>query len=143
MTPNPLSFDKNMPILAAFALLKLHELDAAPVIDDSGRLAGVVTAAACATWEEFSLRSSPQGRGPKDLDCTAISKIASPAVESVRHGTPSREVIDRLVQRRARQIYVVNDRNELLGVVSMSDVLRHLNEVGGRRLPRAGATHLC
>ncbi len=144
MTPSPLSFDKNMPIPKAMALLKLHELDAAPVIDEAGRLAGVVTAAACAAWEEFSLRSLPRGMVPEDLDRTAVFEIASPAVESVRHSATTREVIDRLVQRRARRIYVLDDRNELVGVVSMSDVLRQLSGSSDTwRVSRAGATHLC
>jgi CBS-domain-containing membrane protein len=114
------------------------------VIDESGRLVGVVTAAACDAWEEFSLRSSPHGFAPEKLDWTAVFEIASPAALSVRHNAPAREVIDRLVQSRARRIYVVNDWDELVGVVSMSDVLRHLNEDGNPgRVSRAGATHLC
>jgi len=144
MTPNPLSFDKNMPIQRAIALLKVYELDAAPVIDESGRLVGVVTAAACAAWEEFSLRSSPHGLVPEDLDWTAVFEIASPVVESVREGATTREVIDTLIHRGTRRVYVVNDRDELVGVVSTSDVLGHLAEgVGRGRVSRVGAAHLC
>jgi CBS domain-containing membrane protein len=144
MTRNPVSFDQNMPIQQAFALLKHHRLEAAPLIDEQGRLAGVVTAAACAAWEEFSLRSSRHGFVPEDLDWTAVFEIASADVASVSQSASSREVIERLVERRTRRVYVVNDADMLVGVVSMADVLRHLIAGGdGRVVSRAGAARLC
>jgi CBS-domain-containing membrane protein len=133
MTSDPLSFDKNMPIPKAGALLKLHSLDAAPMTDEFRRLVGVVTASACDAWAEFTLRSSPQRFVQQMHDRTPVAEIANPVVESVRRNTAGQEVVDRLVQRRARRIYVVNDWNELIGVISMSDVLRHLTEAGYSR----------
>jgi CBS-domain-containing membrane protein len=59
MTPNPLSFDKGTPICKASAMLAYYALEAAPVVDGYGRLAGLVSASACAAWKEFSMRSSP------------------------------------------------------------------------------------
>jgi CBS-domain-containing membrane protein len=107
-------------------------------------LTGIITAAACGAWEEFSLRSSSHGFVPEDLDWTAVFEIASAVVECVRDSASSREVIERLVERRARRIYVVNDSDKLVGVVSMADVLRHLIASGdGPGISRAGAAHLC
>ena len=47
MTASPLSFDTNTPIHKASALLKFHNLEAAPVVDEYGRPLGVVSSAAC------------------------------------------------------------------------------------------------
>lgn len=58
MTPDLLAFDKRLPIQKAIALLRFNELEAAPVVDEHGRLAGVVTLASCAAWDDFSRRSS-------------------------------------------------------------------------------------
>jgi CBS-domain-containing membrane protein len=144
MTPNPLAFEKQMPIQKAAALLQFNGLDAAPVIDEHGRLVGVVTSTACAAWEEFSLRSSPHGFGREVLDLTPVLEISGPVVESVREDTPADEVIDRLAERRARRIYVVNERHELVGVVSLTDLIRHLAErVDHQPVSRASAALLC
>ena len=144
MTPNPLAFEKQMPIQKAAGLLQFNGLDAAPVIDERGRLVGVVTSASCVAWEEFSLRSYPHGFAREDCGLTPVWEISSPVVESIREDQPTDEVIDRLAERRARRIYVVNNRRELVGVVSMADLIRHLRErADGQPVSRAGAALLC
>jgi CBS domain-containing membrane protein len=126
MTPNPLAIEKVAPIQRAYAFLQFNELDASPVVDEHRRLVGIVSIASCAAWDEFSLRSSPHGFSREELDGTPVWEITNPTVESVRDDESTDEVIDRLAQRRARRIYVVNPRRELVGVVSMSDLIRHL-----------------
>lgn len=128
MTPRPLAFERQMPVSKAAALLKFNQLDAAPVVDERHRLMGVVTAASCAAWDAFSRKSSPHGFVAEDLDLTPVGEIATAVVETVRDDASTHDVIDRLAERRARRIYVVNDRQELVGVVSMTDLIRHLAE---------------
>jgi CBS-domain-containing membrane protein len=144
MTANPLSFDKNAPIHKASALLKFHGLEAAPVIDEYGRPIGVVTAAACADWQEFCIRSSPHGFISEAFDRTPVAEISKPAAEIVQAHDLGREVIEKLLQQRLRRVYVVNDEGELVGVVSTADVLRHLLASGVFRRPMgAGGSLLC
>ena len=144
MTASPLSFDMNTPIHKASALLKFHNLEAAPVVDEYGRPIGVVSSAACADWQEFWVRSSPHGFVSENLDGTTVTEITNPAVEIVHEHDASRDVIEKLLQQRPRRTYVVNDEGELIGVVSTADVLRHLLASGvGRRPTGAGASLLC
>ncbi len=141
MTPSVLSFARHTPIAKAASLLAHHGLDAAPVVDALGRPTGLVTAAACAAWEEFSRRSLAQ-RAASSPDWTGVGEIASPRIEVLPRHASSAAVIDALAQRGARRVYVVDEAGALLGVVSMSDVLRRLS-AHGRRPPRSGAAHLC
>lgn len=144
MTPNPLSFKQGDSLQKVAALLSFHDLDAAPVTDDNGRLVGLVSADACAAWEAYSRRSSPHGFSPADLDETDISAIVSPIVQRVREDATSQEVIDMLDQRKARRAYVVNSENELIGVISLTDLLRLLgNGSASKRVHRAAAALLC
>ena len=144
MTASPLSFDKKTPIHKASALLKFHNLEAAPVVDEYGRPIGVVTSAACADWQEFCVRSSPHGFISEDFDRTTVAEITNPAVEIVHEHDPSREVIETLHHQRLRRVYVVNDNGELIGVVSTADVFRHLLADGISRRPLgAGGSLLC
>lgn len=126
MTPNPLAFDEHTPIEKASALLKLYELDAAPMIDDSGRLVGLVTLSACMAWEEFSLRSARSEFTHHDLGQATVAEIAVPVPLSVPSSASTREVIDLFLEHGARRIYVTSAAGELIGVISMTDVLRCL-----------------
>jgi CBS-domain-containing membrane protein len=128
MTQKPLAFEKTMPIQKAFALLQFNKLDAAPVVDEHHRLAGVVTSASCHAWEEFTLRSSSDSLIPRHLDVTPVWEISNPNVESIHQDAPASDVIDRLVEGRARRMYVVDSDHALVGVVSIADVVRHFIE---------------
>jgi len=144
MTPNPLSFSTGDSIHKVAALLSFHGLEAAPVTDESRRLIGSVSAEACAAWENYSRRVSPHGFCSADLDETDISEIVTPVVASVREDASRAEVIDTLSARRARRVYVVNSSDELVGVISLTDVLRLFRNGGGsQRGQRAAAAQLC
>ena len=144
MTPNPLSFNRGDSLQKVAALLSFHELDAAPVTDEAGCLLGLVSAEACAAWEEYSRRNSPHGFSAVDLEETDISEIVNPIVETVRDDASSQEVMEKLGQRKARRVYVVTAAKELVGVISMTDLLGFLrNGSGPKRVQRAAAALLC
>jgi CBS domain-containing protein len=126
MTRNPLSLDKSLPISAAIALLDSTGLAEAPMVDELNRPEGVVARAACTDWQEFGVRSSPYGVTSEGLDQTTIAQIANPIIKTVHSDDHFREVIEKLLRSRLRRVYVVNDAEELIGVVSITDVLRHL-----------------
>lgn len=141
MRREPLSFDRTTPILKAAALLKYHNLHAAPVVSENMRLEGVVTKASCAAWREFCARSSPLGFASVNLDGTTVDEIMNPLVPTVLESDPGRHVIEKLVRERLRRIYVVNDEGQLTGVISMTGILRHLLVGdGGRRISRVDAS---
>src|SRR5690606_12665280 len=98
----------------------------APVVDQFGRPAGVVTRDACAAWKEFSVRSSQHSFASDEFDQSTVQQIMRPVVEIIHEHDCSRDVIEKLVEQRIRRAYVVNDEGELVGVLSMADVLRHL-----------------
>ena len=126
MTGNPLSFTKRMPIYAAAALLDACGLAAAPILDEYGRPTGLVTRAACDDWREFCVRSRTRGFTAEGFDLATVVEIATPFVETVHSDDSTREVIDKLLRNPQRRVYVVNDAEVLIGVVSVTDVLRHL-----------------
>jgi len=128
MTPDLLAFGKQMPIQKATALLRFNELEAAPVVDDLGRLAGVVTLESCVAWEDFSRRSSAQGAPYDYPDLTPVMDISSAAVDRIREDASASDVIEPLIKRWARRIYVVDSDSKVVGVVSMTDLVRHFIE---------------
>jgi CBS-domain-containing membrane protein len=144
MTRNPLTFEKYTRIQKASALLEFNDLEAAPVVDEHDRPLGLVTAEACAAWNEFCARSSPHGFVSEEVDEATVDQILSPVTEIVHEDDSSRHVIQKLLWQRLRRVYVVNDDGKLVGVVSTADVLGHLlaGQMNGRPLG-AGASLLC
>jgi CBS domain-containing protein len=158
MKRQPLAFVHDTPIPQAAALLRLQELRAAPVIDFAGRPLGLVTVSACQAWEDFSRRSAAGTKIQTGSDWTPVSQITSPNIDLVRLDTPIHEVIDAFVERRTWRLFVTDGSvtesgatdgsGELVGTISMADVLRHLAPhcLAGecrRRVRRAGASSLC
>jgi CBS domain-containing protein len=140
MTPNPLTFDKSLSIDAAGALLDSCRLTAAPIVDEFGRPEGLITRSACADWQEFCVRSGKRGRMAEGFDLATVVEIATPLIETVHSDESTREVIDKLLHNPLRRVYVVNDAGRLIGVVSITDVLRHLQaDYIGTQIACAGA----
>jgi len=52
--------------------------------------------------------------------------LMTPVVFSVRPETPAREVIEQMLELRVHRLFVIESDGVLVGVVSMSDVMRRL-----------------
>lgn len=115
MTRNPVSIGQESMAGEAAAFLVRRGISAAPVIDQAGRPVGVVS------------RSDLLAQYPNALvDHTPVYELMTPKVFCVRPDTTAREVIDTLVSLGVRRLFVVDDSDVLIGVISAWDVLCHL-----------------
>ena len=121
MSPNPISVNRDDAVTDAAALLTAKGLHAAPVIDETGRAVGVVSSSDILVHEEET---------PAAVDEAAPAKVGdvmTPAVFSVTPETPAPKVVEQLVELNVHQLYVVDEHDILVGVVSTHDVLRRLH----------------
>lgn len=123
MTPNPTSLRAEATVPEAIAWLTEKGFSAAPVIDESGRPVGVVSRADILVHERERLRSSLAATG----DRTTVADIMTPAVFSVSPHMPADLVVEQLLTLNVHQLYVVDESQYLIGVISAHDVLRHLH----------------
>jgi CBS domain-containing protein len=123
MTPNPMSLRAEATVPEAIAWLTEKGFSAAPVIDESGRPVGVVSRTDILVHERERLRSSP---APAE-DRTTVADIMTPAVFSVAPHMPVELVVEQLLTLNVHQLYVVDEHQYLIGVISAHDVLRHLH----------------
>ena len=86
-------------------VLTEHGISAAPVVDEQGRLLGLVS--------EFDLLSKPGGVARELMTTALITVSVATPVEDVRH---------LLVERRIRRVPVVGE-GRLVGIVSRRDVI--------------------
>ncbi len=109
-----------------------RHISAAPVVDDEGRVVGVVSEADLLHKIEylgddderrvFISRRRRQARA-KAHGPVARDLMSTPAV-TVRPDTPLVEAARRMDDERVKRLPVVDDRGRLVGIVSRSDLLR-------------------
>lgn len=121
-------------------LLLEHQISGAPVVEDDGKLAGVVSLedlAAHAYGEEADQRppffSAPWMDELGDefkLDKIAVTvrDIMSPTVYQVKEQTSVLELVELMLGARIRRA-IVTDQGKVTGIVTTSDILRMLPEL--------------
>jgi CBS-domain-containing membrane protein len=122
MTPNLMSIHAETTVPEAVAVLTNKGFRAAPVIDESGRPIGVVSRADILVHERDRTRAALV----PTVDQTAVRDIMTPAVFSVTAETPAQQVVEQLLTLNVHQLYVVDEDQFLIGVISAHDVLRRL-----------------
>ncbi|HTU19261.1 MAG TPA: CBS domain-containing protein [Gemmataceae bacterium] len=142
MVPNPISLRGDATIPEAVALMTDRGFCAAPVIDDAGRPIGVLSRTDVLIHEREQVRHAEpaeefQGEGrPRRsrhegfsieiADSTSVSDIMTPTVFTVRMNTPVVDVVKRMCELKVHQLFVVDEEDSLIGVISALDIVRNL-----------------
>jgi CBS domain-containing protein len=127
MTRNPLSIGELATLREAALFLTSKDISAAPVINEAGRPVGVISLAdivRCVHMSEVSDTRLP----------LTVREVMTPVVYFVRPDTPVTNVIEDLLDCAVHRLFVVDDDEVLIGVISTLDLLQHL------RSARPGAT---
>jgi CBS domain-containing protein len=135
MTRQVVSIGPDAPILEAVRLMLQHRISGLPVIDASGRLAGVVTEgdflrrAETGTerkrwrWVEFLMGP---GRLADDYVHTSgrkVSEVMTPEVRTVAEDAPLEEVVHLMERHRVKRLPVMRD-GKIVGIVSRANLMR-------------------
>jgi CBS domain-containing protein len=141
MTHNPVSLEQDATIPEAVALLTDRGYSAAPVIDDAGRPVGVLSRTDLLIHERETARkaafgpvedsphpqpSRHEGFSIEVVDRTRVADIMTPAVFTVSVHTPAAGVVEQMLALNVHQMFVVDEDQLLVGVITSLDVLRHL-----------------
>jgi CBS domain-containing protein len=116
MTTDIVTSRANVTIEAAIDTLLSEEISGLPVIDDDGRLIGVIT--------EFALLAVAYDRRVKNH---TVSQHMTRDIISVDIDDPISRVADLCIVHRVRRVPVMKD-GRLVGIISRRDVLRALIE---------------
>ena len=146
MTPNLVSVRAHATVKEAVAFLIDKGISGAPVIDEAGRPVGVLTQTDILIHDRQTVEHMAPGRpvleefeagapvaGPRwegfqieQTDPTPVSAVMTPVVFSVAASAPATRVIQEMLTLKVHRLFVVDDNNVLIGVISTLDVLRHL-----------------
>jgi CBS domain-containing protein len=146
MRPNPVSIREDATIREAVALFTDKGFSAAPVIDAAGRPVGVLSRSDIIVHDrekveylapvpeyydqsELEVRSGEHlrnGHQVERVDPTLVRDLMTPAVFSVSPQTRAGKVVQQMLALKVHRLFVVDESDVLVGVISALDVLRHL-----------------
>ena len=139
MSVNPVSVLADASVTEAAALLADRGFGAAPVINDAGHPVGVISRTDVLVHSREQARHVPaddrcdwdtppreaSGFSIEVVDPTPVCDIMTPVVFTVSPDTPAERVVEQMLMLKVHQMFVVDNDNVLVGVISGLDVLRH------------------
>lgn len=145
MTQQVVSVTEDAPLRDAIVTFVDRGFSGAPVVNDAGRAVGVISLSDIVVYNrnnvgrarpmpEFYSRSDLRTAAGEELsgfqietvDRTRVRDVMTPAVIAVRPDASAREVIEEMLLLRVHRLFVIDRHGVLVGVVSMSDILRAL-----------------
>ena len=141
MTPHPVTVRQHQPLDEALDLMLAKDVSVVPVLDGHGRPVGVLSRSDIIQHSRFERyhRQAPRPDRPArdvgDPDKEAavaqtlvlgVCDVMTPIVFSVTPETCAMTVIEEMVDRELKRLFVIDAQGELLGVISAMDVVRHL-----------------
>ncbi|NKB86783.1 MAG: CBS domain-containing protein [Acidobacteria bacterium] len=107
-----------MPVLDAMRTLLEHSVSGAPVLDEDGRLCGIVSELDC-----MRILTSGQFSQDSHDEDACVSDVMTADVQTITPSTDLFAIAQQFLSRNIRRLPVV-EHGRLLGMVSRRDVLR-------------------
>jgi CBS domain-containing protein len=120
MTTNPECVSEKDSIRDAARIMKDQDTGVVPVVDGK-KIIGLITD------RDIVVRGLAEG---KNLDNVRVNELMTKSVRSVREDATVNEVLELMGNAEIRRVPVVNDRDELVGIVSMGDIATNTNQDG-------------
>lgn len=116
MSSNVTVAHERMSIEEAVRLLVRQHITGMPVVDDEGRMVGVIS--------EYDIIAEAARLKRLSADYLKKQISFSRKIEAVREDTPLNEVVRRFVKKKYRRLPVVDKKSRLVGIISRRDVIR-------------------
>lgn len=100
----------------AATLMKQHNVGILPVVEESGKLVGVITD------RDLCLKITADGRDPAH---TPVHECMTPKPISCSRNDTSRSVLALMAKNQVRRIPVIDDQKRLVGIVAIPDLIAH------------------
>ena len=129
MTPNPQSLQVSDRLLDAVLLLRGANLRHIPILSD-GRLVGLLTDRDVWRFSPTMLVPLPQHEYNRVFEETPVGKIMTRDPVTISSDAPLAEAVQLLSQNKLGCLPVV-DQDQLVGIITMRDMLRALDDLIG------------
>jgi CBS domain-containing protein len=120
MTPNPATVSERDSIRDAARIMASEDTGVVPVVDGR-KVVGMVTD------RDIVVRFVAEGKDPANAK---VNECMTKSVRSVKEDTPVADVLSMMSNAQIRRVPVVNNSNELVGIVSIGDISTETNQDG-------------
>lgn len=134
MTPDPVAIHSDRAIREALDMLSKHHIRHLPILGDDGRLCGILSDRSVAPWRQTLMDAESW----HDVDLgallleTKVADIVERQVITVEPDDGVEVAIDRLLDHNIGAVPVIDERDELVGIVSYVDLLRAMKQMMGK-----------
>jgi len=118
MTESPRTVPPDASAVDAAKVMQNEDAGVVPIVEDDGRLIGVVTD------RDIALRVVAEGREPES---TKVAEIASQNLATVDPQQDIDEALRLMAEHQVRRLPVVEEDGRLVGILAQADVARHLD----------------
>ena len=125
MTKNPITIDHDATVIEAIHLMKEKKIRRLPVMD-KGRIAGIVTEKMILDFKPSKATSLDTWEVHYILSKTPVTEAMNPKPYKVTPETDLVEAARLLHDRKLNGVLVVNERDELVGILTMTNALEAL-----------------
>ncbi len=133
MTPKPIVIAPEMPVPDALSLMRGRKIHQLPVVDNKGKLVGIVTEQDLLHASASSVSTLSVWELPTLLSKITVEKVMVKNVATVTEDTPVEEAA-RIMADMGIGCLPVMGKDAMVGLVTKSDLFRALMELlGGRR----------
>jgi CBS domain-containing protein len=120
MTPNPECVTEKDSIRDVARIMKDQDTGVVPVVDGK-RIIGLITD------RDIVVRGLAEG---KNLENTRVNELMTKSVRSVREDASVNEALEMMGNSEIRRVPVVNQNDELVGILSLGDIASQTNQDG-------------
>jgi len=120
MTPNPETVSDRDSIRDVARIMKDQDTGVVPVVDGR-KIIGLITD------RDIVVRGVAEG---KDIENMRVNEIMTKSVRSVREDATVNDALELMSSAEVRRIAVVNQNDELVGIVSLGDISTNTNSDG-------------
>jgi CBS domain-containing protein len=121
MTPNPECVTEKDSLRDVARIMKDQDTGVVPVVDGGRKIIGLITD------RDIVVRCVAEGKNPLDA---YVNDVMSKSVRKVREDATINDVIGMMKSSEIRRVPVVNQRDEIVGIVSMGDIATDSQERG-------------
>jgi CBS domain-containing protein len=124
MTPNPVTITSDTTVLAAMHLMAEHDIKRLPVVDENGKLMGIVSRIdILRTLSQPPVAEMPR-KSPSPGQHVQVAGVMMTNVPAVKARTTLAQVVGLLVSSAQRRVVVVDDRQRVTGIITDGDLIK-------------------
>ena len=121
MTPNPVCVSDKDSIREAARIMAREDTGVVPVVDNGRKIIGMITD------RDIVVRLVAEGKDPSNAK---VNEAMTKNVRSIKEDSTIDDALNVMKGSEVRRVPVVNNNNEIVGIVSMGDIAKESQQRG-------------